>query len=67
MGDALGLSDVHVNRTLQELREEKLLQLQNGTLPILDSDGLKAAGEFDPGYLHLKRGMGSFQPAAALS
>jgi DNA-binding transcriptional regulator YhcF (GntR family) len=45
MGDALGLSDVHVNRTLQELRGEKLIQLQNGTLTILNSEGLKAAGE----------------------
>jgi CRP-like cAMP-binding protein len=59
IGDALGLSDVHVNRTLQELRAEKLIRLQNGTLTILDSDGLKAAGEFDPRYLHLKRGMGA--------
>jgi CRP-like cAMP-binding protein len=59
MGDALGLSDVHVNRTLQELRGEKLIRLENGTLTILNSEGLKAAGEFDPRYLHLKRGMGS--------
>jgi CRP-like cAMP-binding protein len=59
IGDALGLSDVHVNRTLQELRAEKLIRLQNGTLTILDSDGLKAAGEFDPRYLHLRRGMGA--------
>jgi CRP-like cAMP-binding protein len=56
IGDALGLSDVHVNRTLQELREEKLLRLEKGTLTILDRDGLEAAGEFDPQYLHLKPG-----------
>ena len=53
MGDALGLSNVHVNRTLQELREEKLLRLEDGTLTILEHDGLKAAGEFDLLYLHL--------------
>jgi CRP-like cAMP-binding protein len=28
MGDALGLSNVHVNRTLQELREKKLWSLE---------------------------------------
>jgi CRP-like cAMP-binding protein len=59
IGDALGLSNVHVNRTLQELREEKLLELKDGTLTILDRDGLEAAGEFDAQYLHLKRGMGA--------
>src|SRR5215210_4463613 len=48
IGDALGLSDVHVNRTLQELRGEKLLDLKNGTLMILDREGLKTAGEFNP-------------------
>ena len=42
IGDALGLSDVHVNRSLQELRGEKLLKLKDGRLTILDRDGLKA-------------------------
>jgi CRP-like cAMP-binding protein len=59
IGDALGLTNVHVNRTLQELRDENLLRLEKGTLTILDQEGLKAAGEFDPQYLHLRRGMGS--------
>jgi CRP-like cAMP-binding protein len=55
MGDALGLSNVHVNRTVQELRSEELIVLERGTLTILDWEGLKQAGEFDPLYLHLKR------------
>jgi DNA-binding transcriptional regulator LsrR (DeoR family) len=59
IGDALGLSDVHVNRTLKELRGKKLLELKNGTLTILDETGLKAAGEFGAQYLHLKRGIGA--------
>jgi hypothetical protein len=50
---------VHVNRTLQELRSAKLLELKNGTLTILDRDGLRDAGEFDARYLHLKRGLGA--------
>jgi CRP-like cAMP-binding protein len=53
VGDALGLSTVHVNRTLQELREEGLLTWDNGILAVLDWGRLKAAGEFDPTYLHL--------------
>ena len=54
IGDALGLSLVHVNRTLQELRRDNLIRLERGTLTVLDEDGLRAAGEFDPLYLHLK-------------
>jgi CRP-like cAMP-binding protein len=53
-GDALGLSLVHVNRTLQQLRGKGLIKLQNARLDILDWDGLQRAGDFDPGYLHLK-------------
>jgi CRP-like cAMP-binding protein len=53
VGDALGLSTVHVNRSLQDLRADGLMDLRRGTLKILDWDGFKRAGEFDPAYLHL--------------
>ena len=53
IGDALGLSTVHVNRSLQELRADGLLQLRRGVLRILDWERFKEAGEFDAGYLHL--------------
>jgi CRP-like cAMP-binding protein len=53
LGDALGLSTVHVNRVLQDLRGEHLIALHGGCLKVLDWDGLKAAGAFDPAYLHL--------------
>ena len=53
LSDSLGLSAVHTNRTLQALRGEGLLSFQGGELVILDWPGLKAAGEFDGGYLHL--------------
>jgi CRP-like cAMP-binding protein len=53
IGDALGLSTVHVNRSLQELRADGLIELRRNTLTILDWDGFKKAGEFDPMYLHL--------------
>ena len=56
LSDALGLSAVHTNRTLQTLRGEGLLTFQAGELQVLDWPGLQAAGEFDPGYLHLPRG-----------
>jgi CRP-like cAMP-binding protein len=54
LGDALGLSTVHVNRVLQELRGAGLITLGGGVLTVLDWEGLKEAGEFDPTYLHLE-------------
>jgi CRP-like cAMP-binding protein len=56
VGDALGLSTVHVNRTLQELRGENLVEWERGVLTVLDWEGLKLTGEFDPTYLHQDRG-----------
>ncbi len=54
LADALGLSTVHVNRVLQDLRAEGLIILRGGTLTIPDWEALLAAGEFDAAYLHLK-------------
>jgi CRP-like cAMP-binding protein len=54
LADATGMSTVHVNRTLQTLRAHKLIQLKTGSLTILDWDGLKRAGDFDPTYLHFR-------------
>ena len=54
LGDALGLSTVHVNRTLQELRGAGLITMRDGVVTVLDRAGLEKAGEFDPTYLHLQ-------------
>jgi CRP-like cAMP-binding protein len=53
IADALGISVVHANRTLQQLRSESLLRFDNGMAEILDWDGISALAQFDPGYLHL--------------
>ena len=53
LADALGLSSVHVNRVLQEIRGDGLIRSEGRTVRILDWEGLRAAGEFDPAYLHL--------------
>jgi CRP-like cAMP-binding protein len=55
LGDATGVSTVHVNRTLQSLRANKLIHLKTGSLTILDWEGLKEAGRFDEGYMHLRQ------------
>lgn len=55
IGDILGLSSVHVNRTLQSLREEKLFTWNKQTIQILDWPGLQKRAEFDPLYLHISK------------
>lgn len=48
LADAVGLSVVHVNRTLQQMRREGRIELSHGRLAILDPDALRTAGEFTP-------------------
>jgi len=55
LGDTLGLTSVHINRMLQELRGEGLIRLSGKRLIILDSDRLHKLSGFTPNYLHLKR------------
>jgi CRP-like cAMP-binding protein len=52
LGDTLGLSTVHVNRVLQELRKDGLIRWQGDSLTILDWERLKTVGEFTPTYLN---------------
>ncbi len=52
IGDALGLTAVHVNRVLQELRKHAIIASQGRFLQILDWRALQRAGDFDPAYLH---------------
>jgi CRP-like cAMP-binding protein len=53
LADATGLTAVHVNRTLQELRRDGLIELERRQLKILDLQRLKDASMFNPNYLHL--------------
>lgn len=55
IGEATGLTPVHVNRTLKELRREGLIELSNRRLTIPDLDALMRAGMFNSNYLHLDR------------
>jgi CRP-like cAMP-binding protein len=52
---ATGLSVVHVNRTLQELRHGGLIVLRGKHLTIPDLAGLMRISLFNPNYLHLDR------------
>lgn len=53
LGDMLGLTPVHVNRTLMELRRMKLATFVRKRVTIHDWKQLARIGEFDPDYLHL--------------
>ncbi|MBR0798914.1 Crp/Fnr family transcriptional regulator [Bradyrhizobium jicamae] len=55
LADATGLSVVHVNRTLQELRASRLITLRDRTLTIMDLRGLQNIALFTADYLHTKR------------
>lgn len=54
-GECLGLTSVHVNRTLQELRRRGLIEVQNRRVTIFDFDALKGVAEFEPAYLYLDK------------
>lgn len=55
LSDILGMTPVHVNRMLRELRERGLLTFKNHIVEISDWNGLVALAEFDPFYLNLKQ------------
>lgn len=54
LGDTLGLTPVHVNRTLQRLRREELIDFGKGRLNIPDVSRLMSVTRFEPNYLHLR-------------
>ncbi len=55
LGEATGLSAVHVNRTLQELRALGLIVLKDRTLTISSFEALARTALFTANYLHLER------------
>lgn len=58
LADATGLTSVHVNRTLQRLRSENLIEIGRGMLTLLDASALREAAGFNPAYLHVRRRVG---------
>ena len=53
LADCLGLSSVHVNRVLQELRRDGLIEARRSAFHIIDMQKMVALAEFDSTYLHL--------------
>jgi CRP-like cAMP-binding protein len=55
LADALGLTAIHVNRVLRQLREQGLLTLQKGSVKIHDLNRLRTLAGFQGGYLSATR------------
>jgi CRP-like cAMP-binding protein len=55
LGDALAMSLVTVNRTLQGLRKTGAFQFRNGQMTVNDWPRLAEIAQFDPSYLHIRR------------
>ncbi len=55
IGDTLGLSTVHVNRTMKKLRRDGLIEQNNGRIVINSPRALAEAAQFDRDYLERRR------------
>jgi CRP-like cAMP-binding protein len=55
LAECLGLTAIHVNRTLKALRERGLVEFRGQVVRIGDMDGLRRVAEFDPLYLSLEK------------
>jgi CRP-like cAMP-binding protein len=53
LGECLGLTPVHTNRVLRELRERGLATFKGGLVTIENLRGLETLAEFDRAYLYL--------------
>lgn len=54
LAECLGLTPVHVNRTLKQLREQGIMTFRDKRVTIDDWPGLQKVAEFDPFYLYLE-------------
>lgn len=52
LSECLGLTAVHVNRSLRRLREEGVVSFRTGRVEIYNLAALEEIGEFDPAYLY---------------
>lgn len=53
LADTAGITSVHISRSIKELRQQGLIELEGGRLTILDYPRLRAFAEFRSNYLHL--------------
>jgi CRP-like cAMP-binding protein len=56
LGDVVGLTPVHVNRTLKALAAEGLIRRDKRHIAVVDWEALRSVGDFSTLYLHLDQG-----------
>ena len=59
LADALGLTAIHVNRVLRQLRERALVTFREGHVEVHDLPGLRDLAEYHSGYLDQGNGHGN--------
>ena len=52
IGDALGITAVHVNRVIRQLREDGIAELHRGRVTVVDESKFRELADFDDRYLH---------------
>lgn len=55
LGDASGLTSVHANRMLKQLRDDRIVTFRGGEVTVHDWPRLQQVAEFDPAYLYLDK------------
>lgn len=55
LAECLGLTAVHINRMLKELREQGLVEFRGSRVIIGNLPALQKVAEFDPAFLYLER------------
>lgn len=55
LAECLGMTAVHVNRMLKQLRDRDLVTFRSGRVVIHNLEELKAVAEFEPDYLYLEK------------
>ncbi|WP_196805648.1 Crp/Fnr family transcriptional regulator [Sphingobium indicum] len=58
ISEICGITSVHANRVLRQLREERLCIFRSSLVEILDVEGLARRGQFNPGYLYIENKSG---------
>ena len=54
LAEICGLTNVHVNRVMRQLREERLCIFRSSLVEIPEPERLAARGQFDPAYLYIE-------------
>jgi DNA-binding transcriptional regulator LsrR (DeoR family) len=52
IGEALGITPVHANRIIKQLRDENVVDINRGRVQVLDETRLVELAQFDDRYLH---------------